>query len=263
MEDNVEKNTILDPWIYSPLELIKHAEEHQQTNGDFNTRIALIGYDNAIEVSINTYLQLHPAQRRGEQYQKEQVNKWLTNYHSQLDFFFDEFMKSSGKRPQIARQTFIYYHNLRNNLYHEGKNFIPTERDIKGAREAALYIFSTLFNIKGEEILKTLPPLHTWITRKFNFQGKGNDLHKFLLEVGQVIFRFKYKGERYLISYLYNENSRLIARVAEPMRSIEDEDEETGSIHIYKISNSVNIRKEGVFLLRIKALGTWEVEIEQ
>lgn len=151
----------LEPWIYSLLELMKHAEEHRQANGEFDKRIALIGYDNAIEVSISTYLQLHPTQRGGASYANEQVNKWLANYHSLLDFFFDEFMKTLGQKPPIAKQNVIYYHKLRNDLYHEGKSFVPTERDIENARKAALYIFSTLFKVKGEELIQTLAPLHT------------------------------------------------------------------------------------------------------
>ena len=46
----------LEPWIYGPSELIKHAEEHLQVNGDFDKRMALVSYDNVIEVSIDTYL---------------------------------------------------------------------------------------------------------------------------------------------------------------------------------------------------------------
>ena len=110
-----------EPWVYGPLELIKHADEHQLAKGDFDKRIALIGYDNAIEVSIRTFLQLHPTQRRGLEYPKDHVNTWLTNYHSLLDFFFDEFLTNLGQTPQIAKNTYIHYHDLRNNLYHKGK----------------------------------------------------------------------------------------------------------------------------------------------
>src|SRR6266849_1204387 len=102
----------LEPWVYGPLELIKHAEEHQQVSRDFDKRMALISYDNAIEVSISTYLQLHPTQRGGAEYQRDQVTRWLRDYHSLLDFFFDEFMRASGQTPSIARQTFIHYHTL-------------------------------------------------------------------------------------------------------------------------------------------------------
>jgi hypothetical protein len=185
---------LIAPWIYGLLELMKHADEHQQANGEFDRRIALTGYDNAIEVSISTYLQLHPTQRGGKPYPKEQVDKWLMSYHSMIDFFFDEFVVTLGQTSTVVKQSIIHYHNLRNDIYHKGKTLVPTERDIKGAREAALYIFSTLFYTNGEELLKSLPPLHTWTTKKFIFKGSGNDLHKFPLNVGLTIFRFKYAG---------------------------------------------------------------------
>ena len=245
----------MEPWVYSPLELIKHAEEHQQANGDFDRRIALIGYDNAIEVSISTYLQLHPTQRGGAEYTKEHVNKWLTNYHSLLDFFFDEFMKTSGKTPPIARKTFIHYHSLRNNLYHEGTNFVPPERDIQGARKAALYIFSTLFNVNGEELLRGSPTQHTLTIRKFNFQGSGNDIYKFPLKVGAALFRITYKGRSFHSCELYDEDTNYVGRL---LSSVSKE-----RTSVQKYNKTMNIKKEGVYVLKVNATsGTWEVEVE-
>ena len=249
----------LEPWIHSLLELMKHAEEHLQANGEFDRRIALIGYDNAIEVSISTYLQLHPTQRGGASYPNEQVNKWLANYHSLLDFFFDGFMKTLGQIPPVAKQNVIHYHTLRNDLYHKGKSLVPTERDIKDARKAALYIFSTLFKVKGEELIQTLPPLHMWTTRKFNFQGNGSDICKVPLKVGPAIFRFKYEGRGYLTADLNDEDDKHIARVVKPLGTFE----ENGTTHIYKISGPANIKKDGEYLLSIHALGAWQVEVEQ
>jgi hypothetical protein len=240
--------------------LIKHAEEHRQANGEFDRRIALIGYDNAIEVSISTYLQLHPTQREGASYPQERVNKWLANYHSLLDFFFEEFMKTLGQKPPIAKQNVIYYHKLRNDLYHEGKSIVPTERDIKDARKAALYIFSTLFKVDGEELIQTLLPLHMWITRKVNLQGMGNDICKVLLNVGVAIFRFKYEGRGYLSVNLNNEENELVAQIVKPLGTFD----ENGITSItYEISSTANIKKNGEYLLSIHAQGTWQVVVEQ
>jgi len=248
----------LEPWIYGPLELIKHAEEHQIANGDFDRRIALIGYDNAIEVSLSTYLQLHPAQRRGAEYPKERVNTWLTNYHSLLDFFFDEFMKNLGQAPPIARKTIIHYHNLRNNLHHEGKYFVPPERDIQGARKAALYIFSTLFNINVEELLKDSPILHTPITKKFTFHGSGNDIFKIPLHVGPALFRITYKGRNHHSCSLCNEQGRVIADWLSPAEGIN-----FGITTAHKYAKTAYIQNEGVYLLKVNTLsGTWDVEVE-
>jgi len=249
----------LEPWIYGPFELIKHAEEHQQVNGDFDKRMALVSYDNAIEVSINTYLRLHPTQRDGAIYKKEDVAKWLTNYYTMLDFFFDKFVEVLGEAPSVSKQSFIHYHSLRNNLYHEGRNFQPTERDIQGIREAALYVFSTLFNVNGEQLLKNSSTIHGSITKKIIFRGEGSDINKVHLKVGAVIFRTKYRGGSYLRISLYNEDETLLAK----LRSSLILPSQT-AIHTETYTDVTNIKVEGVYLLKVNvSSGTWEIEIKQ
>ena len=54
----------LPPWANGPFELLVHAEEHLRAGDDFDRRIALIGFDNAIEITIAAYLSLKPIQRR-------------------------------------------------------------------------------------------------------------------------------------------------------------------------------------------------------
>lgn len=177
-----KKKVRMEPWIYNSLELIKHAEEHQQVNRDFDRHIALIGYDNAIEVHISTYLHLHPSQRAGTTYRREDVNEWLKNYHTLLNFFFDEFLLATKQTSPIEKNRLIHYHSLRNNLYHEGKSVVPTVRDIEGAHRATLFVFSSLFHINGEEHLKKIPLPGEW---KRHFQTfiesrnrhLPNDLH--------------------------------------------------------------------------------------
>ena len=40
----------LKPWVCGPYELIRHAEGHRAATSDTDRRMALIGYDNAVEV---------------------------------------------------------------------------------------------------------------------------------------------------------------------------------------------------------------------
>lgn len=55
--------TSMAPWATGTFELLVHAEGHLRGGEDFDRRIALISFDNAIEVAITTYLTLHPIQR--------------------------------------------------------------------------------------------------------------------------------------------------------------------------------------------------------
>src|ERR1051326_8517754 len=68
---NIVMSTNLKPWMKATFELIVHAETHLREGGDFDRRMAHIGFDNAIEVAISTYLGLNPFTRNNNQNQGE------------------------------------------------------------------------------------------------------------------------------------------------------------------------------------------------
>ena len=80
----------LTPWALGPFEIILHAEMHYRDGDDLDRRIAVVGFDNAIELAIHTYLSLHPIQRQNRTYQRVDVEKWLANFHSKVEFFVNE-----------------------------------------------------------------------------------------------------------------------------------------------------------------------------
>jgi hypothetical protein len=144
----------LKPWARGPFEQILHAEMHMQNGNDFDRRIALISYDNAIEVSITTYLTLNPIQRNGIQYRKEDVNSWLHGYHTKIKFFIDELQRRSLP-VQYEKSIIIWYHDIRNEQYHGGTRGIPETHVLDGIRKAALWVFSILFDVpNAEQILE-------------------------------------------------------------------------------------------------------------
>lgn len=134
------------PWAYGPFELLLHAEMHLRDGDDFDRRIALISFDNAIEVAITTYLSLHPLQRQNRTYKKEDVESWLENYHTKLEFLEEEAGQRSERMP-VSKPEIVWYHNIRNDQYHGGVASIPQERDLMGIRKAALWTFSLLFDV--------------------------------------------------------------------------------------------------------------------
>lgn len=153
----------LPPWAEGPFELIFHAELHYRAGEDFDRRIAMIGFDNAIEVAITTYLSLHPMHRGGRTYQNTQVQQWLVNYHTKIEFFELE-CGQRGVALVVARTHIIWYHQIRNKQYHEGGNSTPNLADLRGIRQAALWVFSVLYDIPDPEailsarIAATSPP---------------------------------------------------------------------------------------------------------
>ena len=136
--------TSLPPWANGPFELLVHAEGHLLSGEDFDRRIALISFDDAIEVAITTYLTLHPIQRGGRTYPKDHVEKWLSSYHSKLDFL-DKELVTRGLTWEVERSHIIWVHDHRNEQYHGGKKGTPEKNVLGIVRKSALWIFSLLF----------------------------------------------------------------------------------------------------------------------
>lgn len=155
----------LKPWAYGPFEILLHAEMHYRAGDDVDRRIAMIGFDNAIEVAISTYLNLHPIQRGNRSYASVDIGKWLSNYHTKVEFFFAE-CTSRGVTATTEKDVIIWYHEVRNGQYHVGGATIPQRRELDGVRNAALEVFSILFDEPdGETLLEkqiaassSLPP---------------------------------------------------------------------------------------------------------
>jgi hypothetical protein len=144
----------LAPWAYGPFELLLHAEMHLREGNDLDRRIALIGFDNAIEVAITTYLSLNPLQRQNRSYARADCERWLNNYHTKIDFLEEE-CGSRGVMLICAKAEFIWYHDIRNGQYHAGGATVPQARDLENLRKAALWVFSTLFDVVDVEALLT------------------------------------------------------------------------------------------------------------
>jgi hypothetical protein len=140
-----------------------HAEGHLRAGEDFDRRIALISFDNAIEITIATYLSLNPIQRGNRQYPTTDVNKWLTNYHAKLEFLDYEISVRKSVWA-IDKSHIIYCHDHRNEQYHGGIRGVPEKQIIEIIRQAALWVFSMLFDIPDAEerlaqaIAERLPP---------------------------------------------------------------------------------------------------------
>ena len=142
----------LKPWAYGPFEILLHAERHYLSGEDIDRRLSMIGFDNAIELAITTYLSLHPIQRGGQTYKNEDVEKWSNNYHTKADFFFLE-CKSRGVVPNAKQDEVVWFHAVRNGQYHAGGSTVPNQRVLSGVRAVALEVFSVLFDQKDASLL--------------------------------------------------------------------------------------------------------------
>jgi hypothetical protein len=150
-------------WARGPFELIVHAEGHLRAAEDIDRRMALISFDNAFEVSITAYLTLNPVHRGGVPYPNADVERWLKNYHTKLDFIAAELTRR-GLKWTIEREDILWAHDQRNEQYHGGTGGIPGKRAIGTIRAAAIWIFGLLFNVADvekaieEDLSGLLPP---------------------------------------------------------------------------------------------------------
>lgn len=144
--------TLLPPWTTGPFELLVHAETHLRDDKDFDRRISLISFDNAIEVTITTYLTLKPIQRANKTYLKTDVERWLDNYHTKLEFL-DAELTVRGEPWAVEKANIVYVHDHRNEQYHSGFKGTPEKAILEIVRETALWVFSLLFSVSDVEAL--------------------------------------------------------------------------------------------------------------
>lgn len=139
-------NGVIHPWARGPFDQILHAEEHYLRGDDFDRCIALICFDNAIEISISTYLSLHPVLRGGRSYPKENVDKWLHDFHSKLSFLEVELWER-GLSWDVDKNDILWAHSCRNEQYHGGTSAIPNNMALDISRRASKWVFSLLFDV--------------------------------------------------------------------------------------------------------------------
>jgi len=143
---------VLEPWMVKPFELILHGEIHRLSGTDYDKRLALISFDNSIEVSISSYLCLPSSLKK---YPKEFINTWLRNFQRKL-LFIEEYLRREKNYQEgdvkKLKEELQWLHTERNKQYHESSSSIPDENTLEKMREKAIWAFSTLFEIQVSDV---------------------------------------------------------------------------------------------------------------
>jgi hypothetical protein len=108
-------------WIAGPRELLNHAFEHLAIGKPFDFRIAMISIDNAVELTIKTYLGLPKRIRGSVGPPLRRIQESGSTFPALLDLL-EEF--AGEKLDGIDLGDIEVYHRLRNTLYHEGNGVI-------------------------------------------------------------------------------------------------------------------------------------------
>ena len=132
---------IQNPWAKGIYELLEHGIDHFLNETDFDRRLAIISIDNALELAIKTYISRN---LRVFNIKRKDFNNIKQDFSKLLDLL-------SRIAPDKINDNEIsnieYYHNLRNNLYHEGIGISVDKNIVKSYGEDIIRFISTLLEI--------------------------------------------------------------------------------------------------------------------
>jgi hypothetical protein len=130
------------PWASGPREILRHGLELLRRDSESDRRLAMIIIDNAVELTIKTFLGL-PKRITGIQVPRARYQEFSESFPKLLDAL-EEF--ASQKLDGIDLGEIEWYHRLRNQLYHQG-NGLTVERDkVTVYSELAKLLYLRLFD---------------------------------------------------------------------------------------------------------------------
>jgi hypothetical protein len=118
----------LQPWATGPGEILQHGLSLLQKDSDQNRRLAFLSIDNAVELTIKTYLSL-PRRVTGINLSRKDYLEISESFPRLLDAIEQH---AADKLNGIDLGEIEWYHRLRNELYHQG-NGLTVERNKNAA----------------------------------------------------------------------------------------------------------------------------------
>ena len=190
------------PWLDSTFELLVNSMRFYCAEADNYLRLSLICADNAFEIGLKTYV---------EHYLGKNRIKWRGNTIRLRDaglFHLTRFLKQENKLAADEARAINHYHDVRNNLYHEGGT-VPRKTDALNYITLAIKVFERLFGIdfdiiRDEDAESSLLIAYVGFVNiggleKFKDNDRLSDLQDFIKNVIPPTSR--YPSEEY-ISYI-------------------------------------------------------------
>ena len=140
------------PWTLGSLELLEHAATHLKNEpSSFDSRIAFISIDNAVEIGIRTYLGLPPRIRKRPGPKRTELESAFS-FPDLLDLL-EKYGTDSVNGIEI--ENIEWFHRLRNQLYHDGNGLTVGSNIVKAYLQLAKLLYDGLFeentvNLKKE-----------------------------------------------------------------------------------------------------------------
>jgi hypothetical protein len=130
------------PWAAGPREILEHGISLLRKDSDRNRRLAILSVDNAVELTIKTYLGL-PKRISGITVPRKEFVEFSESFPKLLDAL-EQY--AADRIAGIGLGEIEWFHRLRNQLYHQG-NGLTVDRDkVEIYSELAKLLFESLFD---------------------------------------------------------------------------------------------------------------------
>ena len=129
------------PWASGPSEILQHGLSLLDKDSDSNRRLEMLSIDNAVELTIKTYLSL-PRRISEINLSRKEYQEISESFPQLLDALEKH---TSDKLNGIDLGEIEWFHRLRNELYHHG-NGLTIDRDkVEIYAELEKLLFQNLF----------------------------------------------------------------------------------------------------------------------
>lgn len=129
------------PWVSGPEELLRHSLRLLSDGSEIDRRLAMISIDNAVELTIKTYLGL-PKRITKISVGRKRFQEISESFPQLIDAL-EEFC--GDKLDGIDLGEIEWYHRIRNELYHNGNGLTVEKEKAEIYAQLAKTLFSNLF----------------------------------------------------------------------------------------------------------------------
>ncbi len=143
-------NTISEhPWQRGPSELIKFALQTSKSDSPINQLVSFLLFDFCVETTMRTFLSLPDGLFDTNISYFERRKYSSGNFHD-LTKGIEVSVKRKIKNQDLHYAK--YYHDIRNQLYHQGKGITVDPKDVRGYAAVAVSLLGQLLGVDVTEI---------------------------------------------------------------------------------------------------------------
>lgn len=163
------------PWVTGPAEILAYAIRLLGEDNDSGRRLAMILADNAVELTIRTFLSL-PKRITGVKVARKELQDSAETFPGLLDCV----ERYAGKQLQgVDLGVIEWHHQLRNQLYHHGNGLTVAADTVQVYVELAKLLFKNLFGseivVSGDDASRKLGRfLDLWIRLEQNMDSMAS-----------------------------------------------------------------------------------------